>query len=272
MGATQLAVIGGGNMALAILLGAFEEEAIDPAGVVVAEPDEAKQAIFIDRGARCVRDASSLADEMVSDTQIMLAVKPQVFPAVASQLGDVGDRVVISIMAGVQSETIRTALGGAARVVRTMPNTPAQVGMGVTAITLGAGAREGDDALAQSILGAVGDVVHIDENMLDAFTAVVGSGPAYVFALAEAMSTGARAVGIDAQLADRIVRGTIEGATSLLVDRGDQSPEALRLAVTSKGGTTAAAIGSMESEDFVGIVERAIIAARDRGAELGNNQ
>ena len=117
MDATQLAVIGGGNMALAILLGAFEDEAIDPLGVIIAEPDEAKRAVFADRGARCVGDASLLADEIDADTQIMLAVKPQVFPTVASELGNVGDRVVISIMAGVKSETIRSAMGGAARVV-----------------------------------------------------------------------------------------------------------------------------------------------------------
>jgi len=269
MSRAALAVIGGGNMARAILFGAFDAGAIEPAGVVLAEPDESKRLDFAGRGARCVESADRIIEAIEPATQILLAVKPQVFPAVVSALGDVGDRVVISIMAGVTSGAIRSALGGAARVVRTMPNTPAQIGLGVSAITLGAGAGAGDDALAHTLLGAVGSVLTLDESMLDAFTAVVGSGPAYVFALAEAMSDGARAVGFDAALADRIVRGTIEGAAGLLARRGDQSPEALRASVTSKGGTTAAAVETMEQGDFFGVVERAIVAARDRGVELG---
>jgi pyrroline-5-carboxylate reductase len=269
MHTTRLAVIGGGNMARAILLGAFDAGAIDPAGVVIAEPDEAKRIGFAGRGARCVESADRLAGALGPDAAILLAVKPQVFPVAAAAMGDVGDRVVISIMAGVTSGSIRAAMGGSARVVRTMPNTPAQIGMGVTAVALGAGARPGDDALARSILGSVGSVVSIDESMLDAFTAVVGSGPAYVFALAEAMFRGALAVGFDPQLADRIVRGTIEGAAGLLMTHGELSPGALRAAVTSKGGTTAAAVEALESGGFFAVVERAIVAARDRGVELG---
>lgn len=266
-----LAVIGGGNMAGAILRGAFGAGAIDPGGVVIAEPDEAKRIGFANLGARCVESADLLRGALGECTEILLAVKPQVFREVAPALGGVGDRVVISIMAGVTSGAIRGALGGAARVVRTMPNTPAQIGKGVTAVTLGAGARAGDDALARRVLGSVGSLVMIEESMMDAFTAVVGSGPAYVFALAEAMASGARLVGFDAALADRIVRGTVEGSAALLAQRVDQAPEALRLAVTSKGGTTAAAVEKLETDDFFGAIERAIVAARDRGAELGKS-
>jgi pyrroline-5-carboxylate reductase len=269
MSDAQLAVIGGGNMAQAILLGAFDSGAIEPAQVIVVEPDEANRAIFTGRDTPCLEAADQLMGSIGVSTPILLAVKPQVFPVVAQGLGSIGDRVVISIMAGVTSGAIRSQLGGAARVVRTMPNTPAQIGQGVTAVTLGAGASAGDDALANRLLGAVGAVISIDESMLDAFTAVVGSGPAYVFALSEAMASGARTVGFDAQVADRIVRGTIEGAAMLLAQRSDQSPEALRKMVTSKGGTTAAAIAKLDSGEFIGVVEQAIVAARDRGVELG---
>ena len=269
MSNAQLAVIGGGNMAQAILLGAFEASVIDPAAVIVADPDETIRLDFADRGVRCVESADQLLAMLEPATPILLAVKPQVFGKVADALGDAGDRVVISIMAGVTSETIRSALGGRARIVRTMPNMPALIGRGVTAITLGAGADAGDEALAHDLFGAVGHVASLDESMLDAFTAVVGSGPAYVFALAEAMASGARAIGFDAALADRIVRGTIEGAGTLLADRGADSPEALRAMVTSKGGTTAAAVEALQSGGFFSVVEQAIVAARNRGAELG---
>lgn len=268
MGTPQLAVIGGGNMAQAILLGAFDAGALDPAGVVVAEPDGSKRRVFTDRGALGVADAGEALPLLGPATQILLAVKPQVFPEVAAALGGVGDRVVISIMAGVTSAAIREQLGGAARVVRTMPNTPAQIGKGVTAVTIGAGAGAGDDALAQNILGSVGQVVAIEEGMLDAFTGVVGSGPAYVFAMAEAMIDGAERVGFDAALADRIVRGTIEGAAGLLAS-DERSAGDLRQAVTSRGGTTAAGLAAMADGGFHDAVASAVVAARDRGAELG---
>jgi len=271
MAETTLAVIGGGNMAGAILLGAFHAGAIDPGRVALAEPDESKRRIFAERRVRCVGSAVELRESMTDETALLLAVKPQVFPDVARELGDVGERVVITIMAGVTSGAIRDALGGSARVVRTMPNTPAQVGQGVTAIAPGAGAREGDEALARKVLGSVGDVVSIEESMMDAFTAVAGSGPAYVFALAEAMERGARAVGFDEATADRIVRGTVSGAAGLLAERSEESAAELRAAVTSKGGTTAAAIGALEGGAFFELVERAIVAARDRGRELGTS-
>jgi len=268
MGSPQLAVIGGGNMAGAILLGAFGAGALDPAGVILAEPDADKRRAFADRGAQTVASAAGVPGLLGPSTTLLLAVKPQVFPEVASALGDVGDRVVISIMAGVTSGAICAALGGSARVVRTMPNTPAQIGKGVTAVTLGAGAKPGDEALAQSILGAVGQVVSIEEEMLDAFTGVVGSGPAYVFAMAEAMIEGARRVGFDDATADRIVCGTIEGAAGLLAEDA-RSAGALREAVTSKGGTTAAGLDAMAAGGFAEAVASAVVAARDRGAELG---
>jgi pyrroline-5-carboxylate reductase len=198
----------------------------------------------------------------------MLAVKPQVFDVVAPALhARVDHRVVMSIMAGVGTERIGRALGDV-RVIRLMPNTPARVGKGITAICLGAGARPGDDALARSIFEAVGVVEPIDESLMNAFTAIAGSGPAYVFYLAEAMTRAGVAIGFDESTAARIVRATIAGAGALL-DASDEDPGALRAAVTSKGGTTAAAIGMLDERDVMDAVVEAGRAARDRGRELG---
>lgn len=272
-----LAVIGGGNMAGAILRGAAAAGVVDVGRVVVAEPDEAKRAGLAKLGvAVCPGAAEALRwvrerEEAGGAGQVMLAVKPQSLGAVGAELGPVfgaARRVVVSILAGTPSDRVRGVLGEAAAVVRVMPNTPAQVGKGVSGVSLGAGAVEGDEAFAVALFGGVGDVVRIDEGLMDAFTAVAGSGPAYVFYLAEAMVRGAEAVGFDREIALRVVKGTVAGAGALL-DASGEEPGALRAAVTSKGGTTAAALGVFETAGVGESIVRAIAAARDRGRELG---
>lgn len=208
------------------------------------------------------------------DTVVVLAVKPQMFAAVAAELAPImsgrSERCVISIMAGVRSATIRERLGDRARVVRAMPNTPARVGQGVTAIAAGPGATEGDMAIAGRLFAALGPVVvRIDEGLMDAFTAVAGSGPAYLFYLAEAMERAAVEVGLDAAMARRVVAQTLRGAAALIDGDGQGDPGLLRAAVTSKRGTTAAAVASLERDGVMECWVRAIVAARDRGAELG---
>jgi len=135
-------------------------------------------------------------------------------------------------------------------------------------VTLSAGAERGDDALARRLLSAVGNVVDLEEELFDAFTGVAGSGPAYVFALAEGMIAGAREAGIPEGEADRIVRGVIAGSAALLSEASGTRPADLRAAVTSKGGTTAAALAVWEEAGVVEAIARAIVAARDRGREL----
>ncbi|MCH7873254.1 MAG: hypothetical protein IID33_16280 [Planctomycetes bacterium] len=166
------------------------------------------------------------------------------------------------------------------RVIRVMPNTPARIGQGMTAIAMGCGAQAGDDALAQAIFAAVGEVVSIDETLMDAFTAVAGSGPAYVFYLAEAMSAAAVRLGFNQKQADLIVRQTIAGAGNLMVASVDEqtdptgqtgvplSPAALRAAVTSKNGTTYAATTRLDELGVMEAIITAVRAARDRGREL----
>ncbi|MFG0274796.1 MAG: pyrroline-5-carboxylate reductase [Phycisphaerales bacterium] len=266
----KLALVGGGNMARAILMGALDSGVAEPWEVIVADPMAPQRAVLERVGIRCAERAPDLARWMNGDTQLMLAVKPQMLEAAAADTRPLLEtsRVVISILAGTPTEKVRAALGDNARMVRAMPNTPARVRRGMAAIALGAGAHDDDDDLAVRLFKAVGDVVRIEEPMMDAFTAVVGSGPAYIFYLAEAMVEAAEELGFDAATADRIVRNTIRGAGALMCELLDSTATELREAVTSKGGTTAAALGVLDDNQVNAAVIKAITAARNRGVEL----
>ncbi|MEM1329405.1 MAG: pyrroline-5-carboxylate reductase [Planctomycetota bacterium] len=266
--------IGGGNMARAILEGAVAGRALDPARVIVAEPGADKHAPFAALGARPVTaagDGLALLDQLDAPRWIVLAVKPQVLPEVSAELrASLAGRVdlgVITMLAGVPSDGVRASLGGAVRVVRVMPNTPAQIRRGCTAVCAGAGAIEGDAGVAERLFAAVGEVIPLEESLIDAFTGVAGSGPAYLFRMAEAMEAGAIEAGLDADDARRIVRSVLTGSSLLLSSRGGD-PGALREAVTSKKGTTAAGLDALQAGGFEDAVRSAILAARDRGAAL----
>ena len=261
-----LCVIGGGNMAQAILHGGLEAGRVKPELVVVAEPDGDKRALLKGWGVNVRETPADALEALTTGGQVLLAVKPQVFERVVPELRGM-QGVVMSIMAGLSTEHIRSALGDV-RVIRLMPNTPARVGKGMTALSLGAGAREGDEAFARALFEAVGEVVELDESLMDAFTGVAGSGPAYVFYLAEAMVRGAVEVDLEPEVAERMVHATIAGAATLL-EQGEDEAAALRAAVTSKGGTTAAAIDALDEAGVMKAVMGAIRAARDRGRELG---
>lgn len=270
-----IACVGGGNMARAMVEGAVRAGVIGGERWVIAEPDTAKHPAFTRLGAVCVARPSELAARMGEQTQVLLAVKPQSLGAVAAECAAPGEaslaagRVVISILAGTPIARVIAALPGC-RVVRAMPNTPAQVGQGCTAIALGPGVRPGDEDVAVRLFGAVGPVVErVDESLMDAFTAVAGSGPAYVFYLAEAMTKAAVELGFDPSVADRVVRQTIVGSAALLSAAPERSAEELRAAVTSKGGTTEAATRVLEGAGVRDALMRALAAARDRGRELG---
>lgn len=265
----KLAVIGGGNMGRAIVTGAVRAGVIETVDVVVGEPDEGRRAAFEREGFGVAATALEAARRLGDGGQALLAVKPQSLGAVAGELrGAVEGRVVISILAGVPSEVVRRALGGV-RVVRAMPNLPAGVGQGATAVCTGAGARAGDDAFALALFRGVGPVVvPLAEELMDAFTAVAGSGPAYLFLLAEAMIEGAKRVGLDDAAARRAVVQTLAGAGAML-ERDGRPPGELRAAVTSRGGTTQAALDVLLRAGVVDAWGRAIEAARDRGRELG---
>lgn len=274
-----LALVGGGNMAQAIVRGGLDAGVLHPHRVAVAEPDSGKRDAFRAWGVRAVKTPEELvgwlteAEAQPGLGQVLLATKPQSLPEVGAQFAPLlgpGRRVVVSILAGTPSARVQAALGGEAAVVRVMSNTPAQVRRGTTAVCLGAGGQDGDEDLSMEVFSALGRVVRIDEPLMDAFTAIAGSGPAYVYYIAEAMIKGAMELGFDRDTAMWIVRWTIAGAGALL-DATDQPPETLRAAVTSKGGTTAAAAAVFDECKLKDCIVRAVKAARDRGRELAGS-
>lgn len=175
---------------------------------------------------------------------------------------------LLSIAAGVRIEVLQSLLGPECRVLRAMPNTPALLGAGMAALAAGPGATEGDLAWAEGILSAVGKVVVVEEELLDAVTGVSGSGPAYLFLVAEAMIAAGVEAGLDPEAADTLTRQTLLGSAMLLAE-GKDTPEQLRMNVTSPGGTTAEALKVFEERNLRDIFREAVLAATERSKELG---
>lgn len=216
-------------------------------------------------------EASERVESVVPGREVVvLAVKPKDVDAVAADLAPHldEDAVVVSVAAGVTIERLTNVLGVAA-VVRAMPNTPSLVGEGVTGAAAAPGVDAGQLERARSVLGAVGEVEVLDESVLDAVTAVSGTGPAYVFLLAEALIEAGIREGMSRRVAEAFVHRTIRGAGHLLTETALGAP-ALRSQVTSPGGTTAAAMHVLEDRGFRAIVEDAVRAAAQRSRELGS--
>ncbi len=267
----RVAILGGGNMGKAIARALWDNEStigIASDQVVIAEPDAAKHTGLRERNSCTVVGSAREAMKLVApDGILVIAVKPQMFAALASELGAVGDRLVISVMAGCPSERVGRDLGGRCRVVRAMPNLAVTEGHGMTGLSAGPGATPADLDFGRRVFGSVGTCIDIPESMMDAITAVASSGSAYVFYLAEAMAKAASEVGFEPQAAADIVKQTIWGAAWLLLE-DPASAEDLRQRVTSKGGTTQAAIDVLDHSGVKDAIVRAIKAARDRGREL----
>ena len=202
---------------------------------------------------------------------IVLAVKPQNMREAAMALRPFLKReLVISIAAGIRSTDLSRWLGGYSRLVRVMPNTPALVGAGLTGVYAAAGAASADAAQAETILGAVGTTLRVErEDELDAITAVSGSGPAYVFYFMEALQRSAQGLGFAPDAARRLTLQTFAGAVKLAA-ASPEDPATLRARVTSKGGTTAAALASMDADGINDAIVRAVKAADARSRELGD--
>ncbi len=257
----DVAVIGGGNMGAALLGGMIDSGAFAVDQLAVVEVLAARRAELRDRFPGVIVSA-----EVPECRSAILAVKPIDVPAAAVAARHAGAGRLLSIAAGVRLATIEAAAGTAA-VIRAMPNTPALVGKGAAAISAGTTATEADVQWAESILAAVGTVERLPEDLLDAFTGVAGSGPAYVFLVAEALIEAAVAEGIDAAMADRVVRQLLIGSAALLDRAGD--PARLRAQVTSPGGTTAAGIAVLQEHRLVEAFAAAVEAATARSRELG---
>jgi pyrroline-5-carboxylate reductase len=266
--AAPIAFIGGGNMARS-LIGGLVARGSDAASVRVVDPNaDSRDALARDFGVRTFADASEAVDGAVT---WVLATKPQVLRGVCESLAGVAQTtrpLVLSIAAGITATQLDRWLGGNVPVVRTMPNTPALLGAGVTGLFANARVDEAGRARAQALLESAGETVWIDdEARMDAVTAVSGSGPAYIFLLAEAMEEAAIAQGLPAQDARTLVLQTVLGAARMLVE-SDEAPAELRRRVTSPGGTTQAAIETFEAGGLRTLVAEAIANAARRGGEL----
>jgi pyrroline-5-carboxylate reductase len=258
----KIALIGAGNMGEAILAGTHRRHKF-----LVAEPRKERQTVLRRRRYRCVfGDLDIVASK--ADV-ILLAVKPQDFPDVLAELSRVPmkGKLIISIAAGITTRYIEWALKQPVRVVRVMPNLPALIGEGMSALAKGARATPRDLALAKGIFEAVGATLTVKEQMLDAVTAVSGSGPAYVFLFVESLMKAARKLGFSEQDAKELVYRTLLGS-ALLLDQSAESAGELRLKVTSKGGTTQAATDVFLKSGIFRVYDEALKAAKARARQL----
>jgi len=265
--APLLAFIGGGNMAGAILGGLIA--AGHPASrVVVVEPFAPQADALRQRFGVRVEAAGGAA--LAGADIVVWAVKPQVFADAAAPCAPfVGGALHLSVMAGIRSDAIARATGGE-RVVRAMPNTPALIGEGIAGLFARAAVTPADRAAVERVLAPTGETLWVaQESDLDAVTALSGSGPAYVFFFLEAMMQAALAMGLDEAQGRRLAQATFKGATAL-ARASDETPATLRSRVTSKGGTTHAAITSMEAAGVKPAIVAALRAAQARATELGD--
>jgi len=262
-GMARLQVIGGGKMGEALLVGLVANSWAESGELHVVEPDPARRDAVT--GAA---PGVSVSSDPIADADAVIAVKPDVVAAVLPALTAAGVGRVLSIAAGVRTGAIEAGLPAGTAVVRAMPNTPALVGKGAAAIAPGSAATPDDLAWARGILEAVGTVAAVSEADLDAVTGLSGSGPAYLFRLAEALRAAGTAQGLDPDTADALTRQTLLGAAALLSESGED-PGRLRENVTSPGGTTAAGLAVMDAADFMGLIDRVVYAATKRSRELG---
>jgi pyrroline-5-carboxylate reductase len=259
---TRLALVGGGRMGEALLGGLLAGGWAEAADLAVVEPVAARRDVLSERYPGVAVNADA-----VSADGVVVAVKPGQVTAACAALADLQVGRVLSIAAGVTLAQLEAALPPALPVVRAMPNTPALVGAGAAAIAGGTHTSSDDLDWAESVLGAVGQVVRVDEPLLDAVTGLSGSGPAYVFLVAEALIEGGVLAGLPRDTAVELTVATLLGSARLLAETGDD-PAVLRAGVTSPAGTTAAGLRALEDRGTRAAFIAAVVAATDRSRQL----
>lgn len=266
---STLVLLGAGKMGFALLQG-WTTLGLTGSHVAVIDPAPAAEV-----AAHCARHAIRLNPpdhELAPPDALILAIKPQALDATAARIAALAgpSTLIVSILAGKSVADIGSRAPEAGAIVRAMPNTPAAIGRGITGVAAGPGVTAAQRDLADRLLSAVGGVEWLDdEGLIDAVTAVSGSGPAYVFLLAECLAEAGRAAGLPADLAGRLARATVEGAGELMRRSAETSPAQLRINVTSPGGTTEAALGVLMAADGLGpLMERAVAAAAARARAL----
>lgn len=263
----KIGFIGSGNMARAIAVGLIRKGIVQPSQLYAADISQDQRDEF--EKLTTARSCSSNLEVAQWADLVILAVKPFHVAAVCEEIrGHIrADQLIISICAGITTQVIAQHLGEKARVVRVMPNTPALIGCGATAVSRGPAATPDDVECALELFGAVGVALELDENYLDLVTGLSGSGPAYLFYFAEALIAAAQELGLERQAATILVKHTLYGASRLALE-SERSLEELRAAVTTKGGTTEAGLRALEQHHFFDVVKQCVAAATHRSAEL----
>ncbi len=268
-GRLRLAIIGGGRMGSAILRGLVSSAWSGPSELAVVEKDEGRLAEVITSYPEvlAVSDPGKLP---ARPEGAILAVKPQDASRSAAALAGCAfpPPRVLSVMAGISMGSLRSLLPGDTVVLRAMPNTPALVGRAISALALDADLEEADLAWAESLLSAIGAVLRVPEDLIDAVTGLSGSGPAYVCLVVEALIEGGVAAGLARDIAEKLAVHTVAGTGELLLGSGE-APGTLRAAVTSPGGTTAAGLQVLEAHAVRAAFAEAVLAATRRSRELG---
>ncbi|HXS05508.1 MAG TPA: pyrroline-5-carboxylate reductase [Rhizomicrobium sp.] len=268
MSGSPLLLIGAGRMGGALLKGWIAGKA-GPIVVVEPKPSPALKTLARKKAITLAPALSKVTAKKFS--ACLVALKPQILKTEAPLLAHVaqGGALMISVAAGTHTDLLFPAWGKNSRIIRAMPNTPGAIGQGITGLYAASGATAADKRKAVQLLSALGETVWVDkEDLIDSVTALSGSGPAYLFLMAEAMTEAGVAEGLPREQAEKLARATVAGAGALL--KADKSPaSALREAVTSPGGTTAAALSVLMAKDgLTDLMARAIHAARKRAEEL----
>jgi pyrroline-5-carboxylate reductase len=263
-----LAFLGAGNMAEALIKGLLRAEVASPQEILCTDRRKERGDELTSRYG--VRFTTSNATAAKEAGIIVLSVKPQVMNHLLEEIAPALDatKLVISIAAGVPIEAMERKVGHGVRIVRTMPNTPALVGAGATALSAGSHATEDDLTQAKSLFDAIGRSVVVDEILLDAVTGLSGSGPAYVFLVIEALSDAGVKVGLPRYTAQELAAQTVLGSAKLLIETGEH-PGRLKDQVTSPGGTAIAGLHTLEAGGLRTTLMNAVEAATERSKELG---
>jgi pyrroline-5-carboxylate reductase len=263
----KLGIIGGGAMGAAFAKGVVSSGALKPREVIVADLDEPRlQMLARDLGVKITTDNAAA----VSDAEIiLLAVKPAIVPVVVESIAGIvsSAQLIISIAAGVSLEAIESRLPDGIGVIRSMPNTPCQIGAGAIGFSAGKSATPDQIMAAKKIFDAVGISVEVPEKLLSAVTGLSGSGPAYVYLMIEALSDAGVRVGLPRATALKLAAQTVYGAAKMVIDE-DAHPAMLKDQVTSPGGTTIAALDALEKAGFRSALMEAVKAAAKRSEEL----
>ncbi|GGA78758.1 pyrroline-5-carboxylate reductase [Brucella endophytica] len=262
-------LVGCGNMGFAMLRGWLDSGALEPQDIHVVEPAEALRERAAGLGVHTVADAGALASDL-KPRMVLIAVKPQMMADVLPAYARFADATFVSIAAGTPVALFEKLLGEKTAIMRVMPNTPAAIGKGMLVTYRNANVTDADAAFIAGLLETSGEVASIaDESLMDAVTAVSGSGPAYVFHFIECLTDAGVAAGLDRTMAELLARQTVYGAGALAAESQD-SPSRLREQVTSPKGTTAAALEVLMGEDRLkNLVTEAVEAAKKRSIELG---